>query len=132
MTTRDDNVRIAIHDRLHSGCDGTQSRPADLVDAPGRYFLRYARGHGCLPCRILTLASSEHLAHDDFRNILAGDASLRHHGFYGDAAHFMSGSGSESAEEAADRSALGSGAAGVGHATGLQKHNLRESGRISH
>src|SRR3546814_4521723 len=63
LPTRDDNVRIAIHDRLHSGCDGTQSRPADLVDAPGRYFLRYARGHGCLPCRILTLASSEHLAH---------------------------------------------------------------------
>src|SRR3546814_5014357 len=103
LPARDDNVRIAVHDRLHSGCDGTQSRPADLVDAPGRYFLRYARSHGCLPCRILALASGEHLAHDDFRDILAGDASLRHRGFYGDAAQFMSGSGSESAEEAADR-----------------------------
>src|SRR3546814_15040770 len=86
LPTRDDNVRIAIHDRLHSGCDGTQSRPADLVDAPGRYFLRYARGHGRPPCRILTLARSEHLAHDAFRNILAGAASLHQRGCYGDAA----------------------------------------------
>src|SRR3546814_16702496 len=94
-------------------------------------FLRYARGHGCLPCRILTLASSEHLAHDDFRNILAGDASLRHRGFYGDAAQFMSGSGSESAEEAADRCALGSGADDVGPETGLQHINLSAGSRLS-
>src|SRR3546814_14262933 len=94
-------------------------------------FLRYARGHGCLPCRILTLASSEHLAHDDFRNILAGDASLRHRGFYGDAAQFMSGSGSESAEEAADRCALGSGDDDVGHETGIQNIHLSDRSRIS-
>src|SRR3546814_4812679 len=78
-----------------------------------------------------TLASSEHLAHDDFRNILAGDASLRHRGFYGDAAQFMSGSGSESAEEAADRCALGSGDDDVGHETGLQNIHLSDRSRIS-
>src|SRR3546814_16621019 len=94
-------------------------------------FLRYARGHGCLPCRILTLASSEHLAHDDFRNILAGDASLRHRGFYRHAAQLMSGRGSESAEEAADTCALGRGIDAVGNETGIQNIHLSDRSRIS-
>src|SRR3546814_10122694 len=80
---------------------------------------------------VVTLVSSEHLDHDDLRNSRAGDASLRHRGFYGDAAQFMSGSGSESAEEAADRCALGSGDDDVGHETGLQNIHLSDRSRLS-
>ena len=44
--------------------DGAQAGAADLVDAPGRHFLRDARGHRGLAGRVLALGRGQHLAED--------------------------------------------------------------------
>src|SRR5262249_57700595 len=60
-----DDLGIAIEDRLVAEGDGAQSGAAQLVDAPGRDLDREPRRNRGLACRVLALSGREDLAQDN-------------------------------------------------------------------
>ncbi len=115
----DHDRRVAIGDRLAGEHDGPQTRSAHLVDAPGGYLLGNAGGHRGLTGGVLALSGSKHLAEDDFRHFLSGDAGLRHRGLDRNAAELVRRGCAERAHEAADGRALRRGDDDVGHESTL-------------
>ena len=70
MPARDDEIGIAIGDRLRAEHRGFQARAADLVDRHGGHHVGQAGVDRSLTRRILTGASGEHLSHDDLGDLL--------------------------------------------------------------
>jgi hypothetical protein len=111
----DDDIGIAQHDVLGAQRHGAKARAADLVDAPGRAFLRQACVDMRLTRRVLTLRRGQHLAEDGFGDLRLVHAGALDHRLDDDAAQFMRGGVGEGAEEAADRRACRAGDDDVGH-----------------
>ena len=65
LAAGDDDVGVAVGDLLHADGDRAQARAAELVEAPGRLFLRDARRHRGLAGRVLALPGRQDLAEDD-------------------------------------------------------------------
>ena len=120
LAAGDDDGRVAGLDRLGGEGDGAQARAADLVDAPGGDLLRDAGGHRGLAGGVLALGGGQHLAENDFRDVLRRDPGLRQRRLDGDAAELVGGRGGEGAEEGAYGRALGGGDDDVGHESGLR------------
>ena len=69
----DDDLGIAVADRLIAERHGAQPRAAELVDAVGGRLEGDAGGDRRLPRRVLAFAGGEDLAHDDLRHLLRLD-----------------------------------------------------------
>ena len=69
----DDDLGIAVADRLITERHGAQPRAAKLIDAIGGDFEGHPRRDRRLPSRVLPLAGGEDLAHDDLRHLLRLD-----------------------------------------------------------
>jgi hypothetical protein len=89
LTAGDNNSRSAGLDLLRTQRNGTQSRTADLVDAPRWRIHGYARSDGRAPRRPLTLCSREHLTENDFGNIAGLHIGALERGLDGNSAEFM-------------------------------------------
>ena len=65
LAAGDDDLGVAIGDLLHAERHRAQARAADLIEAPGRLFLRNAGLHRRLTGGILALARGQDLSKDD-------------------------------------------------------------------
>ncbi len=71
LTTRDNDIRIAIGDLLHGKRDGAQAGAANLVKAPSGRTIRNAGGDGGLTGGVLSLRRGQHLAEDHLIHLAA-------------------------------------------------------------
>jgi hypothetical protein len=107
--------RVPGDDRLGGDTDRAKPGAADLVQPPGRHFLRDAGIHARLAGRVLPLSGSQHLAEDHFRHVFRRDSGLGERGLDRDPAELVRGRGGIGAEECADGRALGGGDDDFGH-----------------
>ena len=107
LAAGDDDVGIAVEQRLIAERDGAQARAAELVDAPGRAFHRNAGGDRGLAGRVLALRRGQDLAHDHFGDAARLDAGALQRGLDGDGAEIVGRRGGEGAVETSDRGAGG-------------------------
>src|SRR5262249_6374093 len=87
--------------------DRAQARPAQLVDAPGGAFDRYAGRDRGLARRILSLTCGQDLPHDDFGDLRPLDPGTLHRFGDGDLAELVGRKIGECSVECADRRARG-------------------------
>jgi hypothetical protein len=73
LTAGDDDLAVAVADRLIAEGDGAQPRAAELVDAIGGDLERDTGADRGLPRRVLALAGGEDLAHDDLGHVFRLD-----------------------------------------------------------
>ena len=111
----DDDVGVAGRDLLHADRDGAEPRAAELVQPPGRHFLRNARLHRRLPRRVLPLGGGQDLAQDDLGHLLRLHLGALERALDRDRAELVRGKAGESAVEGADRRARGAGDHDVCH-----------------
>ncbi len=78
LAAADDDLALALLDLLISERDRTQARAADLVDAPGRRFDRYAGVDGGLTRRVHALRGGQDLPHDDLGDLGGLDLCAPH------------------------------------------------------
>ena len=107
LAAGDDDLGIAVEQRLIAERDGAQARAAELIDAPGWRFHRNTGGDRGLPRRVLALRRGEDLPHDDFGNAPGLDAAALKRGANGDGAEIVRGHGGKRAVETSDRGAGG-------------------------
>src|SRR6266853_788247 len=69
----DDDLGIAVADRLVAERHGAQPRTAELIDAVGGDLEGDSGSDGGLPCRVLPFTGGEDLAHDHLRHVLRLD-----------------------------------------------------------
>jgi hypothetical protein len=105
LAARDYDLGIAVQDRLVAEGNRPQARAAQLVDRPCRDFDRNAGRDRGLPCRILPLAGSEDLAHDDLGDPGRLHARASECSLDGEAAQLVGRQIAECAIEGADRRA---------------------------
>src|SRR3546814_10673814 len=104
---------------LRADRDGAETGTADLVQTQGGDVLRNAGVHRGLARGVLALRGGQHLAQNDFGDVLRLDARLFERGLDRDPAQLMCRGGGEGAEEGADGGALGGGDDDFGHWTSL-------------
>ena len=75
-----DDGCIAGHDLLHAQRHGAQAGSAELIDAEGGRFLRYAGFHGRLPRGVLPFARRQHLTENDFIDFICRNTRAFQHG----------------------------------------------------
>ncbi len=102
LAARDDDVGIAVEDRLVAERDGAQARAAQLVDAPSGALDRNAGADRRLARGVLALPGAQDLAQDDFRDLAAFDAGPLERGLDGDLSEVMGGQRGERPVEGAD------------------------------
>ena len=73
LAAGDDDVAVAVGDRLIAERDRAQAGAAQHVDLPGRRLHRNAGADRGLPAGILAFARRQDLAHDHFGDVLALD-----------------------------------------------------------
>src|SRR6516162_4260531 len=73
LSAGDDDLRIAVADRLIAEGHGAQARAAELVDPIGCHLVGDAGGDCGLAGRVLALTGSEDLAHDYLGNLFRPD-----------------------------------------------------------
>ena len=69
LAAGDDDVAVAVADRLVAERHRAQPRAAQLVDPVGRRLIGDAGGDRGLARRVLPFAGGEDLAHDDLRHL---------------------------------------------------------------
>jgi hypothetical protein len=115
LSTGGDDGGVAQLDVLGTQSHGTQARPADLVDAPGRAFL----GKPCIDMRlargVLALCGGQHLAQDGFGHFALVDPGAVDQRRQNGGAKIMRGGVGEGSAEAADAGAGGGCDNYVGH-----------------
>ena len=74
LAAGNDDVAVAVEDRLVAERDRAQARAAELVHAPGRALDRDAGRDRGLARRVLALTGGQDLAHDDLGDPAAFDA----------------------------------------------------------
>ena len=109
LPASDHDARIAQGDRLRSQRDGAQARSADLIDGEGGAVHRHTCADGGLTSGVLSKASGQHMAQNDFIHLFGRNACLLQCGDDRGLAQDMRRRSAEGAQEAADRSALGGG-----------------------
>ena len=107
LAAGDDDVAVAVHDRLVAKRNGAQARAAQLIDAPGRAFDRNAGGDRGLAGRVLALTGRENLTHNDFADAGALDPGALERGQNGGFAQLMRRHIGKCPVERADRRAGG-------------------------
>ena len=90
----------------HAERDGTQSRAAHLIEAPGGLLFGDTRLHGGLPRRVLPLAGREHLAEDHLVDFFARELCPLKGGLDGNRTKIMRGQVDKRAVERPDRGSL--------------------------
>ena len=115
LTAGDDDAGRALGDLLGRQRHGAQARAAQLVEAPGRRFHRYAGVDRSLPGRTLPRAGLQHLAQDHFVDVGGGDLRPLNGAFDGDAAQLVGGQAGKGAVERAYGRAGGGNDYDVGH-----------------
>ena len=73
LTARHHDAAVALRDRLGAQRHGAKARAADHVDAPGGAVDGNAGGDGCLARGVLSLRRGQHLAENDFGDLLTRD-----------------------------------------------------------
>ena len=107
LPARHDDGGVAIGDLLHAQRHRAQARAAELVEAPGRLFLRNSGLHGGLTGRVLALTGREDLAEDHLVHLAGVHASALQRGLDGHGAQIMGGHGAKDAAEGSHRRACG-------------------------
>src|SRR5262249_49070525 len=102
LTTGDDDIGIAVEDRLIAKRHGAQARAAQLVDAPGRALHGDARTDRGYACRVLSLPGRQNLTHDHFGHALTFDTGAVECGLDGHLAEVVSRQVRECAVERTD------------------------------
>ncbi len=115
LTAGDDDLGIAVADRLIPERNGAQPRTAELVDAVSGHLERNAGTDRGLPSRVLPFAGGEDLAHDDLGNILRLDMRAAQRLGDRDLAELMGRQAGEPAVERPDRGTRGARNDDVGH-----------------
>ena len=115
LAAGDDDLGIAVADRLIPERDGAQPRPAELVDAVGRHLERNAGADRGLPRRVLAFAGGEDLAHDDLGDVFRLDMGAAQRLGDRDLAELMGRQAGEPAVERPDRGTRGAGNDDIGH-----------------
>ena len=115
LAARQHHRGIARRYLLGGQGNGPQSRPADLVQKPGRGFGRQARVDMRLSRRVLALARGQDLAQDRFGNFGRVDPGPGHDFLQDRCAQVMRGDIGERSQKAADGSACGGNDYGFGH-----------------
>ncbi len=113
----DDDRRIAVADRLVAERHCPQPRPAELVDAIGGHLDGNAGADRGLPCRVLTLARRQDLAHDDLGDVRGGDPGPLDRFDDRDLAEIVRRHAAQAAIEGAHRRPRGGGNHDFGHWT---------------
>ena len=111
----DDDLGIAVADRLIPQRHGTQPRTAELVDAVGGHLKRDACADRGLARRVLPFAGGEDLAHDDLGDVFRLDMRSSQRLGDRDLAELMGRQAGEPAVERPDRGSRGAGNDDVGH-----------------
>jgi hypothetical protein len=107
LAAGDDDIGIAVEQRLVAQRQRAQPASADLIDDPGRAFHRDAGGDRGLSGRVLTLRRGQDLPQNHFGDAAWLDTSTFERGLDGNGAEIMGGHGGERAVETADRGAGG-------------------------
>ena len=105
LTTCNNDLGIARGDLLHAERNGAKAGTAQLVETPGRGFLRNAGRHRGLTCRVLALTGGKDLAKDDFIHFARSHTGAGQRLGNGDRAKLMGGNCAQRAVERADRCA---------------------------
>ena len=70
LAAGDNHVGVAALDRLRREMNGLETAAAHLADRHGGHHVGEPALERSLACRVLTIAGSQHLAHDDLRYLL--------------------------------------------------------------
>ena len=103
LAAGDDDVAVAVEDRLVAERDRPQPRAAELVYAPRGALDRDAGADRGLPGRVLALTRGQDLAHDDLGDLRPLDARALQRLLDGDLAELVGGQIRERPVERADR-----------------------------
>ncbi len=101
LAAGDDDVGGARGEQIMAEHGGLQARAADLVDGGASHTQRQACAQRGLARRGLALAGLQHVAHDDFFDLLGLDAGAFDGGLDGDRAQLVRGQAGQGAQHAA-------------------------------